>query len=41
MTFTGEDGQVIEHDVFDFRAAAWPWRMYNLDESIEDFARAC
>ena len=40
MTFTGEDGQVIEHDVFDFPAAGVAMGMYNLDESIRDFGRA-
>ena len=40
MTFTGEDGQVIEHDVFDFPAAGVAMGMYNLDDSIRDFARA-
>ncbi|WP_454883701.1 NADP-dependent isocitrate dehydrogenase [Sphingomonas oryzagri] len=40
MTFTGEDGQVIEHDVFNFPAAGVAMGMYNLDESIRDFARA-
>jgi len=40
MTFTGEDGQVIEHDVFNFPGAGVAMGMYNLDESIRDFARA-
>ncbi len=40
MKFEGEDGQVIEHEVFDFPAAGVAMGMYNLDESIEEFARA-
>ena len=40
MTFTGEDGQVIEHEVFDYPSAGVAMGMYNLDDSIIDFARA-
>ncbi len=40
MKWQGEDGQVIEEDVFDFPAAGVAMGMYNLDESIRDFARA-
>ena len=40
MKFVGEDGQVIEHEVFDAPAAGVAMGMYNLDESIRDFARA-
>jgi len=40
MKWEGEDGQVIEHDVFDFPASGVAMGMYNLDESIRDFARA-
>ena len=40
MKWTGEDGQVIEHEVFDFPAAGVAMGMYNLDESIRDFAKA-
>jgi isocitrate dehydrogenase len=40
MKFVGEDGQVIEHEVFDAPAAGIAMGMYNLDESIRDFARA-
>ncbi|MGN6549609.1 MAG: NADP-dependent isocitrate dehydrogenase [Pararhizobium sp.] len=40
MKFVGEDGQVIEHDVFDAPAAGVAMGMYNLDGSIADFARA-
>ena len=40
MKWDGEDGQVIEHEVFDFPGAGVAMGMYNLDESIRDFARA-
>ena len=41
MKFVGEDGTVIEHEVFDFPDAGIAMGMYNLDDSIRDFARAC
>jgi len=41
MKFEGEDGQVIEHKIFDFPGGGVLMGMYNLDKSIEDFARAC
>jgi isocitrate dehydrogenase len=41
MKVVGEDGQVIEHEVFDYPAAGVAMGMYNLDESIREFARAC
>lgn len=40
MKFEGEDGQVIEHEIFQFPSAGVAMGMYNLDESIKDFARA-
>ncbi|MGZ9809667.1 NADP-dependent isocitrate dehydrogenase [Pseudoroseicyclus sp. H15] len=40
MKFVGEDGQTIEREVFDAPAAGVAMGMYNLDESIYDFARA-
>ncbi len=40
IKFVGEDGQVIEHDVFDAPSSGVAMAMYNLDESIRDFARA-
>ena len=40
IKFTGEDGKTIEHDVFDFRGGGVAMAMYNLDDSIRDFARA-
>lgn len=40
MKFEGEDGTVIEREVYDAPAAGVAMGMYNLDESIRDFARA-
>ncbi len=40
MKFVGEDGKVIEHEVFDAPSSGVYMGMYNLDKSIEDFARA-
>ena len=40
IKFVGEDGQVIEKDVFDAPSAGVALAMYNLDESIREFARA-
>jgi isocitrate dehydrogenase len=41
MTFTPKDGSdPIEHHVFDFPGGGVAMAMYNLDESIRDFARA-
>ncbi|WP_375654506.1 MULTISPECIES: NADP-dependent isocitrate dehydrogenase [unclassified Bartonella] len=40
IKFVGNDNQVIEHDVFDAPSAGVAMAMYNLDESIRDFARA-
>ena len=40
MKFEGEDGQVIEKEVFQFQDAGVAMSMYNLDGSIRDFARA-
>ncbi|TNC51080.1 NADP-dependent isocitrate dehydrogenase [Rubellimicrobium rubrum] len=40
MRFVGEDGTVIERDVFDAPSSGVAMGMYNLDESIIDFARA-
>src|SRR3954453_23780816 len=41
MKWVGEDGKELEFDVFDFPAAGVAMGMYNLDESIRDFAHAC
>ncbi|MBK6466874.1 MAG: NADP-dependent isocitrate dehydrogenase [Rhodobacter sp.] len=40
MKFVGKDGTVIERDVFDAPAAGVAMGMYNLDQSIIDFARS-
>ena len=40
MKFVGEDGQEIEHEVFESPGSGIAMGMYNLDKSIEDFARA-
>ena len=40
VTFTGDDGKVIEHKVFDFPGSGVAMAMYNLDESIREFARS-
>jgi isocitrate dehydrogenase len=40
IKFVGEDGQVIEKEVFKAPGAGVAMAMYNLDESIREFARA-
>jgi isocitrate dehydrogenase len=40
MKFVGEDGEVIEKEVFDAPSSGVYMGMYNLDGSIRDFARA-
>ncbi|MDB5473678.1 MAG: isocitrate dehydrogenase, partial [Devosia sp.] len=40
MKFEGKDGTVIEKEVFEFPEAGVAMGMYNLDDSIRDFARA-
>ncbi|MCI4678994.1 NADP-dependent isocitrate dehydrogenase [Rhodoblastus acidophilus] len=40
VKFEGEDGTVIEKEVFKFPGAGVAMSMYNLDDSIRDFARA-
>ncbi len=40
IKFVGEDGTVIEKEVFKSPGAGVAMAMYNLDESIKDFARA-
>jgi isocitrate dehydrogenase len=40
VRFEGEDGKVIEHNVFDFPAGGVAMTMYNLDDSIIGFARS-
>jgi isocitrate dehydrogenase len=40
VKFAGEDGKVIEHEVFQAPGSGVCLSMYNLDQSIIDFARA-
>lgn len=40
IKFVGEDGETIEHEVFQAPSAGVAMAMYNLDDSIRDFARA-
>ncbi|MBY0301298.1 MULTISPECIES: NADP-dependent isocitrate dehydrogenase [Sphingomonas] len=40
MKWEGENGETIEEEVFNFPGAGVAMGMYNLDESIRDFARA-
>lgn len=40
MKWEGENGEIIEKEVFNFPDAGVAMGMYNLDESITDFARA-
>ncbi|TAH01818.1 MAG: NADP-dependent isocitrate dehydrogenase [Sphingobacteriales bacterium] len=41
IKFEGEDGTVIEHEVFQFKSSGVAMSMYNVDESIRGFARSC
>ena len=41
IKWQGENGEVIEHEVFDFPGSGVAMGMYNLDASIRDFAHAC
>jgi len=40
IRFEGEDGKAIEREVFKFPGSGVAMAMYNLDDSIRDFARA-
>ena len=40
MVWEGENGEKIEKEVFDFPSSGVAMGMYNLDDSIRDFARA-
>jgi isocitrate dehydrogenase len=40
IKWEGDDGQKIEHEVFDFPGSGVAMAMYNLDGSIRDFAHA-
>ena len=41
LVFEPENGEIITKDVFDFKDKGCALSMYNLEESIEGFARAC
>lgn len=41
VKFEGEDGKVIEHEVYQFKGGGVALAMYNTDESIRGFARSC
>ncbi len=40
IKFVGEDGETIEHEVYNSPSSGVAMAMYNLDDSIRDFARA-
>ena len=40
VSFVGEDGTKIEHEVYDFKGSGVAMAMYNIDSSIRDFAHA-
>ena len=40
LVFEGENGETIDREVFDFPGSGVAMAMYNLDDSIRDFARA-
>jgi isocitrate dehydrogenase len=40
IKFVGEDGATIEHEVYDAPSSGVAMAMYNVDESIREFARA-
>ncbi|ACB94775.1 NADP-dependent isocitrate dehydrogenase [Beijerinckia indica] len=40
IKFVGDDGQVIEKEIFHYPGSGVALAMYNLDDSIRDFARA-
>jgi isocitrate dehydrogenase len=41
IKFEGEDGTTIEHEVYQFNGDGVALAMYNTDDSIKGFARAC
>jgi len=41
IKFEGEDGKIIEHEVFKFKGGGIALAMYNTDESIRGFANSC
>ncbi|HXE03279.1 MAG TPA: NADP-dependent isocitrate dehydrogenase, partial [Methyloceanibacter sp.] len=40
ISFVGEDGARIEHEVHEFKGPGVALAMYNVDDSVRDFARA-
>src|SRR5665648_667878 len=40
LSYVAPDGKKVEHEVFEFPSAGIAMAMYNLDDSIRDFARA-
>lgn len=41
ITFQGDDGNTISHEVYNFKGDGIALAMYNTDESIRGFARSC
>ncbi|MFN8416022.1 MAG: NADP-dependent isocitrate dehydrogenase [Cytophagaceae bacterium] len=41
IKFEGEDGKIIEHEVYKFNGGGVAMGMYNTDESIRGFAHSC
>jgi len=41
MKFEGEDGKVIEHEIYKFNGPGVAMGMYNVEESIRGFAHSC
>jgi isocitrate dehydrogenase len=41
IKFEGENGEIIEHEVYNFKGDGVALAMYNTDESIRGFANAC
>ncbi len=41
IKFEGENGEVIQHEVYNFKGDGVALAMYNTDESIRGFARSC
>ena len=41
MKFEGEDGKVIEHEIYQFKGPGVAMGMYNVEESIRGFAKSC
>ena len=41
ITFQGDDGNTVSHEVYNFKGDGIALAMYNTDESIRGFARSC